>query len=221
MPWTLSVRLLPIWSETKLFFLLFFLLHKGKFSFSHGHTHHHEIHAPGTGESSLCQVHVVLRDRRSCRSWPGRKRRWMLPRRSARSSVISSIELWSRRVRPGTMQIGQAVEYRGRTLVCALEPTPKVIGLKRGFSNEIANGKQVEKVRALLVQVYLHVSHQNTKLSVACFHLNYSAAIFTTINSVGAPARGEFCHTLPKLVPALQWVRGHWFMAFVSCFTIQ
>lgn len=28
-------------------FSCFFLLHKGKFSFSHGHTHHHEIHAPG------------------------------------------------------------------------------------------------------------------------------------------------------------------------------
>lgn len=93
----------------------------------------------------------------------------MLPRRSARSSVIFSIELWSRRVRPGTMQIKQF--NRSRTLVCALELPPKVIGLKRGFSNGIANGKQVEKVRALLVQVYLHVSNRTRSLSVACFSL--------------------------------------------------
>lgn len=43
-------------------------LHKGKFSF-HMATHIIVRYLrPGTGESSRCQLHVVLRDRRRCRS---------------------------------------------------------------------------------------------------------------------------------------------------------
>lgn len=43
-------------------------LHKGKFSF-HMATHIIVRYMrPGTGESSRCQLHVVLRDRRRCRS---------------------------------------------------------------------------------------------------------------------------------------------------------